>query len=92
MPNTTEQSNTEMQLLINLRRERNEDYWRRFGRSNLSFWKEIATQIKEEFRIAFTGLQAKDKFKGIVRECKVSKILVKERTIRFVLIVFTKIY
>ena len=49
-------------------------------------------QIKEEFRIAFTGLQTRDKFKGMVRECKVSKILVKERTIRFVLIVFTKIY
>jgi len=81
-----------MQLLINLRRERNEDYWRRFGKSNLPFWEEIMTQIKEEFRIAFTGLQARDKFKGMVRECKVNKILVKERTIRFVLIVFTKIY
>ena len=92
MPNTTEWSNEEMQLLIDLRRERNEDYWRRFGRSNLPFWKEIAAQIEEEFGTAFTGLQARDKFNGMVRECKVNKILVKERTIRFVLIVFTKIY
>ena len=28
MPNTIEWSEEEMQLLINLRKERNEDYWR----------------------------------------------------------------
>ena len=83
MPNTTEWSNEEMQLLIDLRRERNKDYWRRFSRSNLPFWKEIMVQIEEEFGIAFTDLQASDKFKGMVRECKVNKILLKERTIRF---------
>ena len=88
--NAIEWSDEEMQLLINLRKERNNDYWRRFGRSNLPFWNEIAAQIKEEFGTAFTGVQARDKFKGMVRDCKVSKILIKERTVRFILIVLQK--
>ena len=72
MPNTIEWSDKEMQLLIDLRRERNDDYWRRFGRSKLPFWNEIMVQIKEDFGTAFTGVQARDKFKGIIRDCKVS--------------------
>ena len=72
MPNTIEWSDKEMQLLIDLRRERNDDYWRRFGRSKLPFWNEIVAQIEKDFGIAFTGVQARDKFKGIIRDCKVS--------------------
>ena len=89
MPTTIEWSDDEMQLLINLRRERNEDHWRRFGRSKLPFWNEIAATIQERFTTAFNGLQAREKFKGMVRDCKVSKILVNERIIIFILIVFT---
>ena len=63
MPNTIEWFEEEMQLLINLRREKNEDYWRRFSRSKLPFWNEIATQIKEDLETAFTDMQARDKFK-----------------------------
>jgi len=88
MPTTIEWSDDEMQLLINLRRERNEDYWRRFGRSSLPFWNEIAATIQERFTTAFNGLQAREKFKGMVRDCKVSKIFVNERIIIFILIVF----
>ena len=47
MPNTIEWSEEEMQLLINLRKERNEDYWRRFGRSKVPFWNEIAAKSKK---------------------------------------------
>ena len=79
MPVTIEWSDEEMQLLIDLRRERNEDYWRRFRRLRLPFWNEIAVTIQERFTIAFNGLQAKEKFKGMVKDCKVSKILVNER-------------
>ena len=89
MPTTIEWSDDEMQLLINLRRERNEDYWRRFRRSSLPFWNEIAATIQERFTTAFNGLQAREKFKGMVRDCKVSKIFVNERIIIFILIVFT---
>jgi len=44
---TVEWSREEMQLLIDLRRERNDDYWGRFGRSKVPFWNEIAAQIEE---------------------------------------------
>ena len=40
----------------------------------------------------FTGIQCKDKFKGMVKDCKVSKILVKEKNNEFILIGFVKIY
>ena len=79
MPTTIEWLDEEMKLLINLRRERNENYWRRFGRSKLPFWNEIAATIQERFTTAFNGLQVREKFKGMVKDCKVSKILVNER-------------
>jgi len=73
MPNTIEWSEEEMQLLINLRKERNEDYWRRFGRSKVPFWNEIAAKIQEDLGMTFTGVQVQNKFKEMVKECKVSK-------------------
>ena len=79
MPNTIEWSEEEMQLLINLRRNRNNDYCRRFSRSKVPFWNEIAAKIQEDLGTAFTGVQAREKFKGMVKDCKVSKILVKKK-------------
>jgi len=73
MPNTIEWSEEEMQLLINLRKERNEDYWKRFGRSKVPFWNEIAAKIQEDLGMTFTGVQVQNKFKEMVKECKVSK-------------------
>ena len=72
-----------MQLLIDLRKERNVDYWRRFGRLKILFWNEIATKIKEDLGMKFIGVQYKDKFKGMVKDCKISKILVKEKNNEF---------
>ena len=77
MPNTIEWSEEEMQLLIDLRKERNKDYWRTFGRSKVPFWNKLAEKIKDELGTEFTGVQVRDKFKGMVRDCKVSKIFVK---------------
>ena len=79
MPNTIEWSKEEMQLLINLRKNRNEYYWKRFSRSKVPFWDEIATTICEVFGTDFTGVQAREKFKGMVKECQVSKILEKKK-------------
>lgn len=86
---TIEWSTEEMQLLINLHKEKNNVYWRRFGRSKLPFWNEISAHINEEFGTDFTGVQARDKFKGMVKDCKVSKIYIKKR-IR--LIIFINVY
>lgn len=79
MPNTIEWSEKEMQLLVNLRRNKNEDYWRRFGRSKVPFWDEIAIKIQEDLGTTFTGVQAREKFKGMIKDCKVSKIHVKKK-------------
>jgi hypothetical protein len=90
MPNTIEWSEDEMQRLIDLRKERNDDYWRRFGRSKVPFWNEIAEQIETDLGTTFTGIQAREKFKGMMKDCNVSKILVNKKTIKFILIIFTK--
>src|SRR6059058_5274632 len=79
MPNTIEWSEEEMQLLINLRKERNEDYWRRFGRLKVLFWNEIAAKIQEDLGTAFTDVQIREKFKGMVKDCKVSKYILKKK-------------
>jgi hypothetical protein len=70
MPNTIEWSEEEMQLLINLRRDRNEDYWRRFGRSKVPFWDEIAAKIQEDLGTAFTGVQVRESLKEWLRNVK----------------------
>jgi len=75
MPHTIEWSQEEMQLLINLRKEKNECYWRRFGRSKVPFWDEIAMRIQEDFNMSVTGVQAREKFKGMIRDCKVSTVI-----------------
>lgn len=75
MPQSIEWSKEEMQLLIDLRKERNEVYWMRFGRSKVPFWDEIAAKIYEDLGSVFTGVQAREKFKGMVKECKVSKYM-----------------
>ena len=40
--------------------------------------------------MTFTDVQAREKFKRMIKDCKVSKILVNKKTIKFILIIFTK--
>ena len=47
-------------------------------RSKLPFWKDIAEKIKEEFNMDVTVVQCQAKFKGMIKDCKVSKILIKK--------------
>ena len=49
-------------------------------------------QIETDLRTTFTSIQAREKFKGMIKDCKVSKILVNKKTIKFILIIFTKVY
>jgi len=56
MPNTIELIEEEMQLLIDLRRNRNNNYWKRFSRSKIPFWEEIVMKIQEDLGTAFTGM------------------------------------
>ena len=79
MPNTIEWSKKEMQLLINLRKKQNNDYWRRFGRSKIPFWNKIVVQIETDLEMTFTDLQVREKFKGMIKNCNVSKILINKK-------------
>lgn len=74
MPNTIDWNDNEVQMLINERKRRNEEYWFMLGRSKLPFWEEVAKKIEEEFGTNVTSLQCQNKFNGIVKDCKVSKL------------------
>jgi hypothetical protein len=78
MPNTIDWDDNEVKLLIDERRSRNEEYWFMLGRSKLPFWQNIAEKIKEEFNMDVTAVQCQAKFKGMIKDCKVSKILIKK--------------
>ena len=49
--------------------------WKRFGRSKVPFWNEIAAKIQKDLGMAFTGMQVWEKFKGMVKNYKVSKCI-----------------
>ena len=68
-----------MQLLINLRKERNNDYQRRFRKLKVLFQNEIVMQIKIDLGMIFTSIQPKKKFKEIIKNYKVSKILINKK-------------
>ena len=57
MPNTIDWNDNEVQMLINERKRRNEEYWFMLGRLKLPFWEEVAKKIKEEFSTNVTSLQ-----------------------------------
>ena len=40
--------------------------------------------------MTFTNIQIKKKFKRMIKDYKVSKILINKKTIKFILIIFTK--
>ena len=71
MPFTVEWSEVEIRSLVNERRRRNKDYYRIFGRSKVRFWNEVAEKVKEKTETSFTGIQCREKFKNVVKECKV---------------------
>ena len=75
MPQVIEWSEVEIHALIDERKRRNVDYHRMFGKSKVTFQDEVAEKVKEDTKIVFTGIQCREKFKNLVRNYKVSKIL-----------------
>ena len=72
-----EWSKSKIRALIDIKKKKNEDYYRIFRRLKVQFWNEVAEEIYEVLGSKFTGIQCREKFKHVVRECEVSKILVK---------------
>ncbi|CAG8663214.1 3123_t:CDS:2 [Paraglomus brasilianum] len=56
-----------MRILIDERRNRNEEY-HNFGRNRIGFWDSIATRINQEHNTSFNGHQCKEKFMNLVRD------------------------
>ena len=67
----------ETNLLINERKERNNEYWSTPGVDKTPFWNSVAAKINIKFQSLYTGKQCKEKFQNLVREHAVSEKLQK---------------
>ncbi|GES84565.1 hypothetical protein GLOIN_2v1874283 [Rhizophagus clarus] len=56
----------EIRLLIQERRNRNEEYWNIAGCSKISFWMSVAVKINSNFRSTYTAEQCKEKFQNLL--------------------------
>ena len=66
-----EWTDTQIRILIDERRNRNEEY-HNFGRNRIGFWVSIATKINQGHNTSFNGHQCKEKFSNLVRDYNVS--------------------
>ncbi len=82
----------EVRALIDKRKRRNADFHLVFERSKVQFWKEVAKKIKKDMETNFTGSQCRDKFKNMIRDCKVSKFLLKFILGDMYLIIYKTLY
>ena len=48
-----EWSESEIRVLIDIRKKRNEDYYRIFGQSKMQFWNEVAEEIYKKLEFKF---------------------------------------
>lgn len=63
----------ETEYLIDQRMSRNDEFWGLSRNERDEFWQSIAARINECFGTTFTSLQAKTKWKNLVRDHLVSK-------------------
>ncbi len=77
MPLIIKWSKQVIQALIDEKRWKNSDYYRIFGWLRLQFWREVVEKVKKDTGITFTIIQYRDKFKSVVRNYKVYKVLTK---------------
>ena len=62
-----------VQVMIDERKNNNDYYHSLVEGGKGMFWEEIATKINLKYKSKFVGSQVKEKFQGIVRDCRVSK-------------------
>lgn len=63
----------QIRKLIDERKNNNEYYHGLTEGKRKIFWKETASKINLQFGTKYTGQQVKEKFQGIVRDCRVNK-------------------
>ena len=62
----------QVRMLIDERKESNEQYHLLSGGSKRAWWNTTAGKINQRYRTSFTGQQAAEKFHGLVSSCKVN--------------------
>jgi hypothetical protein len=61
----------QLRVLIDKRKDENNDYHRLDSKLKQSFWKGLASEINIAFGTSYSGKQCKEKFNGLVRAYKV---------------------
>lgn len=63
-----------VQYMIDERKSQNNYYHTLVEGGKRMFWEDIAARINLKYKSNFVGCQVKEKFQGIVRDCRVSNI------------------
>lgn len=61
----------QLRVLIDERKENNEDYHNLNNNMRCNFWKSLASKINIKFGTDYSGKKCKDKFQSLIREHKV---------------------
>ena len=70
-----EWTESQVRMLINQRKYRNNEYHRIIGRSRREFWNSVARRINRREVTSFSGEQCKRKFQNLVSTYYVSKLI-----------------
>jgi hypothetical protein len=62
-----------VQFMINERKSNNDYYHTLVEGGKRMFWENIAMKLNLKYKSRFVGSQVKEKFQGIIRDCRVSK-------------------
>ena len=61
-----------VQFMIDERKDGNDYYHTLVEGGKRMFWEDIAARINLRYKSRFIGIQVKEKFQGIIRDCRVS--------------------
>ncbi|GBC44804.1 hypothetical protein GLOIN_2v1874283 [Rhizophagus irregularis DAOM 181602=DAOM 197198] len=68
----------QLRVLINERKNENDNFHELSGNIKHNFWKGLASKINLEFGTTYTGRQCKEKFNGLVRAYKKMQLYIEE--------------
>ncbi|CAB5190685.1 unnamed protein product [Rhizophagus irregularis] len=69
----------QLRVLINERKNKNNNFHELNGNMKHNFWKGLASKINLEFRTTYTGRQCKEKFNGLVRAYKKMQLYIESK-------------
>ncbi|GET60839.1 hypothetical protein GLOIN_2v1874283 [Rhizophagus irregularis DAOM 181602=DAOM 197198] len=69
----------QLRVLINKRKNQNNNFHELNGNMKHNFWKGLASKINLEFRTTYTGRKCKKKFNGLVRAYKKMQLYIENK-------------